>query len=51
MVVETIAVDATITAAGAAADKFRYIIFLINIPPHSGGYFIFGHSPNITGSA
>ena len=23
----------------------------INIPPHSGGYFIFGHSPNITGCA
>ena len=23
----------------------------INIPPHSGGYFSFGHSPNHTGSA
>ena len=23
----------------------------INIPPHSGGYFSFGHSPNITGCA
>ena len=24
---------------------------LINIPPHSGGYFCFGHSPNSTGGA
>ena len=23
----------------------------INIPPHSGGYFLFGHSPNTTGCA
>ena len=30
---------------------FHHFYSTINIPPHSGGYFIFGRSPNTTGCA
>ena len=34
-----------------AAPFFQKAPSAIIIPPHSGGYFSFGHSPNITGGA
>ena len=33
------------------SDTKKYLRTLINIHPHSGWYFIFGHSPNTTGGA
>ena len=43
---------ATASLQGEAISVPRFTTYIkINIPPHSGGYFIFGHSPNITGCA
>ena len=38
----------TVRHSSAAVCRFRVTI---NIPPHSGGYFSFGHSPNNTSGA
>ena len=35
----------------SATPLWRGFRYTIKIPPHSGGYFSFGHSPNITGGA